>query len=183
MRLFAICIFFFTVAAYKVNYLEPAPNQYDDCSIFLDHDGDSSDCRTGLSLSFLEHGPVDPGHQRSEANTKTLEDAFKAMVVLQNEFFLTERGTWPSAIDWIAAVLGTGLSAMTTTLSKALATLDFDGLNHAVANLNLIDTFFSQTIASYFGQNDVAIRGQVCNSHHDPDFPSLRYKCWHTLTQ
>ena len=116
------------------------------------------ECREDQPSTFLEDEPHAPVND-SLAGGATLQDASNALTVLQADFFHPELGTWPTAIDWTAAVLQTGLSGMTSTLSEALMASGRDSDN--AITINVIDKFFSQAIASHFGQNALAIRGQV----------------------
>ncbi|CAM1504748.1 Fc.00g023390.m01.CDS01 [Cosmosporella sp. VM-42] len=95
------------------------------------------------------------------ADMGVLENAVEALMVLQNQYFDSDYGTWPSSIDWTAAVAGTVVSGMLTTLSKSLASTDLGGLSNWKAKENLISSFYAQVVGSYFGQDVLSIRGQA----------------------
>ncbi|KAF5027709.1 hypothetical protein F66182_193 [Fusarium sp. NRRL 66182] len=63
------------------------------------------------------------------AETDILEDAVSALSVLQDHFFEPDYATWPSAIDWTAAVAGTVIAGMLTTLSKSIDAVDLAGID------------------------------------------------------
>ncbi|RDL33336.1 Six-hairpin glycosidase [Venustampulla echinocandica] len=77
-----------------------------------------------------------------------------ALDVLQTNFFEPWQGIWPTAIDWTAAVLGTYVSAALTTISKS-------SKGKSNLNENLINRYFSQLVASYFGQDTFALRQEA----------------------
>lgn len=99
-----------------------------------------------------------------EAKTGILEDAFSALAVLQNEYYQIERSTWPSAIDWTAAVTETVVSGMLSTLTKSID-LIVPGITPSIreAQENLISSVYDQVIGYHFAQDIVAIRDQVCS--------------------
>lgn len=96
------------------------------------------------------------------AKTDILEDAFSALAVLQNEYYQIGRSTWPSAIDWTAAVTETVVSGMLSTLTRSL-NLIVPGITPSVreAHENLISSVYDQVIGYHFAQDIVAIRDQV----------------------
>ncbi|EPE24673.1 Six-hairpin glycosidase [Glarea lozoyensis ATCC 20868] len=77
-------------------------------------------------------------------------DFLDALGVLQDDYFATWQGIWPTSIDWTSAVLGTYLSAALTTISRS-----------AGDNANLINKYFSELVASYFGQDAFALRQEA----------------------
>lgn len=97
------------------------------------------------------------------AGTDILEGAFSALAVLQNEYYQIGRNTWPSAIDWTAAVAETVIIGMLSTLTKSLDSLLL-GINPTIreAHENLISSVYDQIIGYHFEQDVVAIRDQVC---------------------
>jgi hypothetical protein len=97
------------------------------------------------------------------AETQVLEDALSALSALQDHFFQPDYATWPSAIDWTAAVAGTVIAGMLTTLSKAIDTVDLAGIKDWKVKENIISTFYAQLVGSYFGQDVLSLRGQVSN--------------------
>lgn len=97
------------------------------------------------------------------AGTDILEGAFSALAVLQNEYYQIGRNTWPSAIDWTAAVTETVVSGMLRSLTRSLDSLLLSS-NPTIreAHENLISTVYDQVIGYHFEQDIVAIRDQVC---------------------
>ncbi|KAI1137162.1 glycoside hydrolase family 76 protein [Hypoxylon sp. FL0543] len=92
-----------------------------------------------------------------------LADVLDAMHVMQTDYFTPWLGTWPDAIDWTAAVMGTHISGAVRSLSEALVQINSDGENIADWKLetNLIDKYFTQITAYYFGQDAFAIRNEA----------------------
>lgn len=95
------------------------------------------------------------------ADVQILEDAFDALVVLQEHYYEADFGTWPSAIDWTAAVVQTVMTGMLSTLSKSLVSVDLGGFDNWKEKENLISSFYAQVINYYFAQDVLSIRGQV----------------------
>ncbi|KAM0305827.1 hypothetical protein ACHAPM_002213 [Fusarium culmorum] len=117
-----------------------------------------ANCRP-IPETFLTFSPKrsDP----SPAETQILEDALSALSTLQDTFFEPDYATWPSAIDWTAAVVGTVVAGMLTTLSKAINTVDLAGVHDWRVKENIIATFYAQLVGSYFGQDVLSLRGQA----------------------
>ncbi|OJJ51280.1 hypothetical protein ASPZODRAFT_127332 [Penicilliopsis zonata CBS 506.65] len=101
-----------------------------------------------------------------------LVDLVGALDVMQDEYFVLWQGSWPTSIDWTAAVLGTHVSATLaslTALSGQLGgeqTLGKLGLvawmdQHNLVFENLVNHFFDQTTAFYFGENAFSLRNQA----------------------
>lgn len=94
----------------------------------------------------------------------TLDALLDAIDVMQEEYFQIDAGTWPSSIDWTAAVLGTHISA---TLSTLVSSIDSSTTTspitcaETIAWDNLINRYFSHTSAFYFGENALSIRQQA----------------------
>ncbi|PWY91124.1 glycosyl hydrolase [Aspergillus heteromorphus CBS 117.55] len=107
---------------------------------------------------------------------RTYDDLLDALNVMQDDYFEIWQGTWPTSIDWTAAVLGTHVSATLSSLTSTardvlpsslapgregdrdpLTTLD----SYALDFENLIDHFFDQTSAFYFGEDAFALRNQA----------------------
>lgn len=94
----------------------------------------------------------------------TLQDLIAALQVMQDKYFVLWQGTWPTSIDWTAAVLGAHVSAALSTLTSGpldipdtdeLQGLSFFRLEHTV------NRFFSHTAAFYFGENSFSLRNQA----------------------
>ncbi|KAI2471399.1 glycoside hydrolase family 76 protein [Annulohypoxylon bovei var. microspora] len=96
-------------------------------------------------------------------NFNALADVLDAMHVMQTEHFAPWLGTWPEAIDWTAAVMGTHVSGAVRSLSEALVHLNSDWESFVDWKLqtNLVDKYFAQITAYYFGQDAFAIRNEA----------------------
>lgn len=123
--------------------------------------GDSSGC-SPLPPNFLS-GPDGGASAAAEPNAQILKDAFNALAVLQNEYFNPARMTWPSAIDWTAAVVQTIVSGSMSTLSRSIDSADSDA--DWKEKENLLSFLHEQVVSAYFGQDAEAIKGQVFNPH------------------
>ena len=83
-----------------------------------------------------------------------------ALEIMESHFFSVSHGTWPHAIDWTAAVMGTQVSASLSTIS------DHSSLNkladpHAYNHENIINRYFTQLTSFYFGENAFSLRTQA----------------------
>lgn len=87
-------------------------------------------------------------------------------MVMQEHYFDSDYNTWPSAIDWTAAVAGTIVTGVLTTLSKSSASTATVMSDDWKAKENFISSFYSQVVGSYFGQDVISIRGQVRRLSH-----------------
>ncbi|KAI9891389.1 MAG: hypothetical protein M1814_002708 [Vezdaea aestivalis] len=90
------------------------------------------------------------GHRERVLIGPTVE----ALDTMQSEYFQLWVGTWPSAIDWTAAVLGTLLSGGLLSLSSQLP-------QDLVVVENKLDEYFSQLVTFYFGQDAFSLRTQA----------------------
>jgi hypothetical protein len=98
----------------------------------------------------------------------SLEELRRALRSMQDNYFQLWLGTWPSSIDWTAAVLGTQLTASLCSMSRSIdyelppragAPATVTAESHRVENE--INRYFSQAVSYYFGQDAFAIRGQA----------------------
>lgn len=122
-----------------------------------------------IPQGFLPSSPV----YLPNAANDTLEDLLYALNVMQNDYFELWQGTWPSAIDWTAAVLGTHIAATLSSLSATLGQPSSPaGTGNTQGHLselqkggraleNLVNHFFDQLSAFYFGENALGIRGEA----------------------
>ncbi|CRK33202.1 hypothetical protein BN1723_003899 [Verticillium longisporum] len=132
------------------------------CPVFINATNAPLDCDPSRTVSFIDYPlPLLQSVNGSDIDTEALEYAFEALTVMQSDFFMPAQGTWPEAIDWTVAVMETMLSGMLTTLSRAFSAIDFLRKDDKGSERNLIDSYFTQLVASYFGQDDVAIRHQA----------------------
>lgn len=103
------------------------------------------------------------------ASIHVLAEMRQALNVMQSSWFELWLGTWPTAIDWTAAVLNTHLIVSLHTISKATA--DESPWHEAVGVAgnelrtqeieNELNLFFSQTIAYHFNENAFSIRNEA----------------------
>ncbi|KAM0335401.1 hypothetical protein ACHAQA_000446 [Verticillium albo-atrum] len=132
------------------------------CPVFTHESQVREDCETTQPVAFIDYAYTNQKSVNgSEIDAEALEYAFEALTVMQTDFFMPDQGTWPEAIDWTVAVMETMLSGMLTTLSQAFAAIDFVRKDDTRSKGNLIDSYFTQLVASYFGQDDVSIRHQA----------------------
>jgi hypothetical protein len=95
---------------------------------------------------------------------ETLQYLLDALNVMQDEYFVLWLGTWPSSIDWTAAVLGTHVAATLSSFSSSALDVVEDEKSHEASFLafeNTINYFFSQTSTFYFGENAFSLRNQA----------------------
>ncbi|KGO40302.1 Six-hairpin glycosidase [Penicillium expansum] len=120
-------------------------------------DGSSKETVFGSTGSAPEGSIHDP-------ILNTLQDLIAALQVMQDGYFVMWQGTWPTSIDWTAAVLGTHVSAALSSLTSGPldipGTDELQGLSFFRLE-NTVNRFFSQTSAFYFGENSFSIRNQA----------------------
>jgi hypothetical protein len=100
----------------------------------------------------------------SHENIDTLPALIMALDVMQEEYFEVWQGIWPTGIDWTSAVLGTQISAALSTLSRSFAYTATSESNISLAEKaheNMINRYFSQLVASYFGQDHFRLRNEA----------------------
>ncbi|KAI1191877.1 glycoside hydrolase family 76 protein [Nemania serpens] len=122
-------------------------------------------CDPGAPASFLPASVNTASRARSAriADNSVFADLLSALNVTQSEFFAPWLGTWPDAIDWTAAVIGTHIAGATRSISEDLVFLNSkeDKVTDWRRASNLIDNYFAQTIGFYFGQDAVALRNEA----------------------
>lgn len=87
-----------------------------------------------------------------------------ALEVMESHFFMVSQGTWPTAIDWTAAVMGTQVSATLSAMTSYAQSLKPPSLlstDEARDHENLINRYFTQITSFYFGENAFALRTQA----------------------
>lgn len=120
------------------------------------------------------HAPVQEQSQTnidSESLPLTaLEELHHALQTMQTRYFELWVGTWPDAIDWTAAVMGTFVTATLNSLTRSLEYMvPFSGSIDRQSPVdvakwrveNEVNRYFTQGVGYYFGQNDFAIRLQA----------------------
>ncbi|KAK0618533.1 hypothetical protein B0T17DRAFT_459531, partial [Bombardia bombarda] len=88
-------------------------------------------------------------------------DILEALRVMQDSYFQPWVGTWPTAIDWTAAVMGTHVAAALTSISEGLGLIHPLGSEEYSIKENVVSLYFTQLIGFYFGQDAFAIRLQA----------------------
>jgi hypothetical protein len=101
---------------------------------------------------YSEQQPI-PDRPKTSPTLPVLLDALD---VLQDDYFSNWEGIWPTSIDWTSAVVGTYLSSALTSLSTS-----FQYLPSSKAAENIVNKYFSQLVASYFGQDAFALRQEA----------------------
>ncbi|KUI58194.1 Mannan endo-1,6-alpha-mannosidase DCW1 [Cytospora mali] len=100
-------------------------------------------------------------HSPSTAYMDILEPMLQVLHTMQEEHFAPWLGTWPTAIDWTAAVMETHVSGALSSISRALDLIPMDGHVGDRKKENLVTLFFSQVLSYYFGQDHFAIRNEA----------------------
>ena len=104
------------------------------------------------------------GSQEPSTYPSTYTALLDALDVMQSHFFSVSLGTWPEAIDWTAAVMGTQVSATLSTMTyyaQKLKSPSFLSIDEARDHENLINRYFTQITSFYFGENAFALRAQA----------------------
>ncbi|KAK3694585.1 hypothetical protein B0T22DRAFT_74758 [Podospora appendiculata] len=89
-------------------------------------------------------------------------DTYTALQVLQDAYYEAWVGTWPTAIDWTAAVIATHVTGALQSLSEGLELIraKTDASDYWNKE-NTISRYFTQLIGFYFGQDAFSIRNQA----------------------
>jgi hypothetical protein len=135
--------------------------------------------------------------------TSALEELHYALETMQDFYFQLWLGTWPSCIDWTAAVIGTHVSATLYSLTRSLDySLPPDAQQPASVTAegqrieNEINKYFSQAVTYYFGEDAFSIRNQAyddmlwvvlgwlenirfINLHTDAHYPTQGSHLWY----
>ncbi|KAF3765260.1 family 76 glycoside hydrolase [Cryphonectria parasitica EP155] len=93
--------------------------------------------------------------------TYLLDKIIEVLDTMQDDYFQPWLGTWPTAIDWTAAVMGTHVSGGLSTISRALDLLPGTDRWASMGKENTVTLFFSQVLGFYFGQDSFAIRNEA----------------------
>ncbi|KAL6714180.1 hypothetical protein ACLMJK_008674 [Lecanora helva] len=108
---------------------------------------------------LLDTAPQALGSRRSSYNA-----LLNALDVMESHFFEVSHGTWPQAIDWTAAVMGTQVSATLSSMTEhpgTLSPISAPSLEEARDHENLINRYFTQIASFYFGENAFSLRTQA----------------------
>ncbi|EXJ87229.1 hypothetical protein A1O3_04188 [Capronia epimyces CBS 606.96] len=90
-----------------------------------------------------------------------LRDMLDALEVMQDTYFDIFTGTWPDAIDWTAAVIGTHVSATLASIVSSLDASSASTCSEMLSWQNIIDRYYAHTSAFYFGENAFSLRNQA----------------------
>lgn len=115
------------------------------------------DFKTPLEQHVLGNEDLDCPHSM-ETPLNALLDVFETM---QQDYFAPWLGTWPMAIDWTAAVMGTHASGALTTVSRALDLLPAACRWADRVKENTVTLYFSEILSFYFSQDHFAIRNEA----------------------
>ncbi|KAJ5661114.1 uncharacterized protein N7484_000486 [Penicillium longicatenatum] len=99
-----------------------------------------------------------------EAPAQTLQNLLDALNVMQDKYFCLWLGTWPSSIDWTAAVLGTHVGAALSSFTSSYGPgVDAEQARDYsfLALENTVNQFFSHLNTFYFGENAFGLRNQA----------------------
>jgi Glycosyl hydrolase family 76 len=105
-----------------------------------------------------------PVYQRSQQISaqqqldSTWGDVSYAVETMQKYYFSLNVGTWPQAIDWTRAVMGTHINTIMRSLSRALG---YESSDYSRHKENDINKYFSQAITYFFGEDALAVRNQA----------------------
>lgn len=97
----------------------------------------------------------------TSSTTGLLDSTIEVLETMQEEYFENWLGTWPTAIDWTAAVMGTHVSGALSSISRALHLIPVTKTTVDRHQENLVTLFFSQVLSYYFGQDSFAIRNEA----------------------
>lgn len=98
---------------------------------------------------------------RTSSTAGLLDSTIEVLETMQEEYFENWLGTWPTAIDWTAAVMGTHVSGALSSISRALHIIPVTETTVDRHQENLVTLFFSQVLSYYFGQDSFAIRNEA----------------------
>ncbi|KAL7620313.1 hypothetical protein AAE478_009307 [Parahypoxylon ruwenzoriense] len=144
---------------------DKSPSIQEECPIFFT--AAAKRCDPIAPKGFLPTNVVTVERHRHKdhhsPDLDVLADVLEAMQVMQTEYFAPWLGTWPDSIDWTGAVMGTHISGAARSLSEALIHINSNQESAVDWKLksNLIDSYFTQITAYYFGQDAFAIRNQA----------------------
>lgn len=99
--------------------------------------------------------------------TAAWKDVGQSIETMQSRFFEIWLGTWPSAIDWTRAVMGTHVNGVLCSLTRSLGfqfmsqqtPLELPEVARHIEND--INTYFTQAVTYFFGEDALAVRNQA----------------------
>ncbi|KAK1755076.1 glycoside hydrolase [Echria macrotheca] len=99
--------------------------------------------------------------QTRPLDVKMFDETLNALETMQDSYFEPWVGTWPKAIDWTAAVVGSHIAGALHSISTGLELLQANGIDEFKTKENLVSLYFTQLIAFYFGQDAFSLRNQA----------------------
>ncbi|KAK2875007.1 hypothetical protein FQN49_001869 [Arthroderma sp. PD_2] len=115
----------------------------------------------------LPEDPIPAPRPHPSPASGTLKRMLDALDVMQSDYFSLWEATWPSGIDWTKAVANTHISSVLSIMSATLDTITINDStktrcdDEALINDNLINYYFQQTSAFWYGENFFGIRLQA----------------------
>lgn len=103
---------------------------------------------------------ADKSPPSKDAAAPHLKSMVDALQVMQDEYFDIFSGTWPAAIDWTAAVMGTHVSATLSSIVSSFKS-SANSCPDAIWWQNIINKYFAHTSFFYYGENAFALRNQA----------------------
>lgn len=142
------------------------------CSV-LETASSSSECRS-LPNNFLQERAASASASAtafassgSTPDITILQNTFKALADLQNDYFKQAKNNWPDSIDWTGAVVQTIVSGTMSTLTQSLDAA-VPGQDWKQKE-NLLSFLHEQIVSYYFGQQADRILTEVC---------AINLPCW-----
>lgn len=124
--------------------------------------------RADVGGPLPRHVPIDNSQDFDDHSATTvppkdpINEVLGVLDTMQGNYFQEWLGTWPSAIDWTAAVMGTLVSGALSTISRALDLLPASERRTSDwGKENRVTLHFSQLLGFYFGQDSFAIRNEA----------------------
>lgn len=126
------------------------------CSVIKN--GQSQPCKP-VPKDFL--GGADGAANGPGADKQVLEDAFRALADLQNDYFVPQKQIWPSSIPWTSAVIQTLVSSAMSTVTKSINSTVPDTVAAWKDKENLLSFLHEQVLSYYIGQDVEEILNEV----------------------
>ena len=125
------------------------------CSVIKN--GQSQPCKP-VPKDFLGGNGVANG---PGADKQVLEDAFRALADLQNDYFVPQKQIWPSSIPWTSAVIQTLVSSAMSTVTKSINSTVPESVAEWKDKENLLSFLHEQVLSYFFGQDTEEILNEV----------------------
>ena len=127
------------------------------------HNGhEQSSIKQILAQQSLRDSEEDASSRGGLEGISSYSALLDALDVMQSYYFQIWPGTWPSAIDWTAAVMGNQVSATLSAITGPLEPNDgrLDGQENQ-RHENIINQYFTQIVSFYHGENAFSLRTQA----------------------